>query len=323
MRTAYSRRTTAYGPAWSPYRLDNPQGVAQNVPLTQLNKGKEPVLPNHNDHQADDEFSSDSSPLPRHSPPLSNAEAESKKRPPSQPIRAMSGARCRMRKEDSSDRPRSELAPEHIATRFRGTVPPFLPSQYPSGALPTPHAAPYPPVRGPYDMLSSPLGQHILDYEPPRGFIIPPFSMYNGSSDPYDHMLHFNQAMILNAKNDRLLCKVFLASLKGPALAWFHKPPRGSMNSFSELWVTFVSQYLCSVWQKANISSLQSILKRDDESIRDITRRFGQAVQQIDSYSMCHTPTPTSGRCAGHPTETPSCYFQRLENPVKRSRVAC
>ena len=68
-------------------------------------------------------------------------------------------------------------------------------------------------------MLSSPLGQHIFDYEPPRGFVIPPFAMYDGSSDLCDHMLHFNQVMILNARNDRLLCKVFPASLKGPALA--------------------------------------------------------------------------------------------------------
>ena len=135
-------------------------------------------------------------------------------------------------------------------------------------------------------MLSSPLGQHSLDNEPPRGFVILPFAMYDGSSDPYDHMLHFNQAMILNIGNDRLLCKVFPASLKGPALAWFHKLQRGSLNSFSELWAAFVSQYLCSVRQKGNISSLQSIFKRDDESIRDFTRRFGQAVQQIDTYSM-------------------------------------
>ena len=84
--------------------------------------------------------------------------------------------------------------------------------------------------------------------------------------------------MILSAGDDRLLCKVFPASLKGPALAWFHKLPRGSINTFGELWVAFVSQYLCSVRQKGNISSLQSI--------RDFTRRFGQVVQQIDIYSM-------------------------------------
>ena len=135
-------------------------------------------------------------------------------------------------------------------------------------------------------MLSSPLGQHILDYEPPLSFFILSFSMYNGSSDPYDHMLHFNQAMILNAKDDRLLCKVYPASLKGPALAWFHKLPRGSINSFGKLWTTFVSQYLCSVRQKGNISSLQAILKQEDESIREFTCRFKQVVQHIDVYSM-------------------------------------
>ena len=135
-------------------------------------------------------------------------------------------------------------------------------------------------------MLSTPLGQHILDYDPPRGFSIPPFAMYDGSSDPYDHILHYNQAMILNAGDDRLLCKVFPASLKGLALAWFHKLPRGSINTFDELWAAFVSQYLCSIRQKGNISSLQSILKREDEPIRDFTRKFAQAVQQIDVYNM-------------------------------------
>ena len=161
--------------------------------------------------------------------------AESRKRPPRHSSRAISGTRCRMRREDSKDRPHSELAPEHVPTWFGGMPPQFLPAQYP------PHATFYLPIRGPHNMLSPPLGQHILDYEPPCGFVIPPFSMYDGSFDPYDHMLHFNQAMILNAGNDRLLCKVFPTSLKGPALAWFHKLPRGSLNSFGELWATFVS----------------------------------------------------------------------------------
>ena len=83
-------------------------------------------------------------------------------------------------------------------------------------------------------MLSSPLGQHILSYEPLRGVVIPSFSMYDGSFDPYDHMLHFNQAMILNAGDDRLLSKVFPASLKG--LPWL-----GSANSHKDLSTRSVS----------------------------------------------------------------------------------
>ena len=136
---------------------------------------------------------------------------------------------------------------------------------YPTlGAVPTPHMLPSTVVQGPEDMLSSPLGQRILSYEPPRGFVIPSFAMYDGSFDPYDHMLHFNQAMILNAGNDRLLCKVFLTNLKRPTLGWFQKLPRRSINSFGELWAAFVSQYLCSVRQKGNISSLQTIFKWEE-----------------------------------------------------------
>ena len=117
-----------------------------------------------------------------------------------------------------------------------------LPFMYPTfGVALAPHMPTFTAVQAPEDMLSSLLGQHILSYEPPRGFVIPSFAMYDGSSDPYDHILHFNQAMILNARDDRLLYKVFLASLKGPVLAWFHKLPWRSISSFSELWAAFVS----------------------------------------------------------------------------------
>ena len=64
---------------------------------------------------------------------------------------------------------------------------------------------------------------------------MPAFSMFDGSSDPYDYMLHYNHEMTLNAGNDHLLCKVFPASLQGPALDWFHGLPRNSVNSFNEL----------------------------------------------------------------------------------------
>ena len=135
-------------------------------------------------------------------------------------------------------------------------------------------------------MLSSPLRRHILDYETPFGFVVQAFNMFEGSTGPYDHMLHYNQEMTLNAGNDLLLCKVFLASLRGPALAWYHKLPRNLINKFYELWGAFISQHLCSMHQKRNISSLQTILKHEEESIWDFTRRFGQAIQQIEFYSM-------------------------------------
>ena len=103
--------------------VENPQVAAQPIPLTQADKGKGPALPDHNDHPADDEQSSDSSPLSLRPPPQNNAEAESKKRPPRQSSRAVSVAHRRTLREANRDRPRSELAREYIFARFGGMAP--------------------------------------------------------------------------------------------------------------------------------------------------------------------------------------------------------
>ena len=112
---------------------------------------------------------------------------------------------------------------------------------------PMPYLPPVATIRSPDDMVSSPIGRHILNYEPPHGFIIPTFTMFDCSTNPYDHMLHYNQTMTLNADSDLLLCKVFPVSLCGPVLAWFHKVPGSSINTFNKLWRAFISQHLCLV----------------------------------------------------------------------------
>ena len=205
------------------------------------NKGKEPIRPNNSDAVVDDELSSGSSLLPDLPPPKNNEEAESRKRPPRRSSRFVSGMPRRVWREFNKERQQSKHAPKNVPAWQRGATPSLM-FGYPAFEVaPAPYMLVPTAVRGLEDMMSSPLGQHILSYEPPRGFVVPSFAMYDGSSDPYDHMLHFNQAMILNVGDDHQLCKVFSASLKGAALAWLHKLPRRSINTFSELWAAFVS----------------------------------------------------------------------------------
>ena len=95
------------------------------------------------------------------------------------------------------------------------------------------------------DMLSTPFSSHIIDYEPPREFIVPKFSAYDGSSDPFNHIMHYRQLMTLEIGNDMLLCKVFPANLQDQALSWFHRLPINSVDNFRDLSEAFVGQYLC------------------------------------------------------------------------------
>lgn len=72
------------------------------------------------------------------------------------------------------------------------------------------------------DMLSTPFGPHMINYEPPMGFLVPKFTMYDRTNDLFNHLMHFRQMMTLDIGNDVLLCKVFPTSLHGPNLFWFH-----------------------------------------------------------------------------------------------------
>ena len=135
-------------------------------------------------------------------------------------------------------------------------------------------------------MLSTPFCSHIIHYEPPRGFLVPKFSTYDGSNDPFDHIMHYRQLMTLDIGNDALVCKVFPASLQGQALSWFHRLPPNSIGNFRDLSEAFVGQYLCSARHKQNISTLQNIKMRDNESLREFVKRFDQAVLQVEACSM-------------------------------------
>ena len=135
-------------------------------------------------------------------------------------------------------------------------------------------------------MLSMPFCSHIIHYEPPRGFLVLKFSTYDGSSDPFDHIMHYRQLMTLDIGNDALLCKVFPASLQGQALSWFHCLPPNSVGNFRDLSEAFVGQYLCSARHKQNINTLQNIKMQDNESLREFVKRFGQAKLQVEACSM-------------------------------------
>ena len=200
------------------------QDRGQTKHLTVSDKGKKPIVPDNIDTPADDELSSGGS--PNLSPEKSNR-ARLRQRHSHRPAfnNTDNGLLHRARGETGRKQSQPNDVPKNMYALPKGVVPMML-SVYPAfDTAPTPYMPPVATSRSPDDMLSSPLGQHILDYEPPRGFFIPTFTMFDGSTDPYDHMLQYNQVMTLNADNDLLLCKVFSASLRGPALAWIHKLP--------------------------------------------------------------------------------------------------
>ena len=66
------------------------------------------------------------------------------------------------------------------------------------------------------DQLSkSPFTRCIEEATLPRQFQHPAFTLYNGNTNPVEHVSQFNQRMVVHSKNKELMYKVFPSSL-GP-----------------------------------------------------------------------------------------------------------
>ena len=54
------------------------------------------------------------------------------------------------------------------------------------------------------DMMTMSFDQHIMMYEPPRGYTIPKFVMYDCTYDPFNHLMHYQKMMAVDIDNDEL-----------------------------------------------------------------------------------------------------------------------
>ena len=78
----------------------------------------------------------------------------------------------------------------------------------------------------------SPFTRRIEGVELPRRFHQPTFIIYNGRTDPVEHVSQFNQRMAVHSRDEALMCKVFPSSLGPMVMRWFDSLKSNSINSF-------------------------------------------------------------------------------------------
>ena len=67
----------------------------------------------------------------------------------------------------------------------------------------------------------SPFIRRINKARLPHQFPQPTFTIYNGRTDPVEHVSHFNQKMAVHSGNEAFMCKVFPSSLGPVTMHWF------------------------------------------------------------------------------------------------------
>ncbi|GKV08872.1 hypothetical protein SLEP1_g20443 [Rubroshorea leprosula] len=156
-----------------------------------------------------------------------------------------------------------------------------------------------------------------------EGFKIPHLETYDGSGDPDEHLHTYQAIMRIQNANDAMMCKVFPATLKTTGRRWYHKLPRHSIDSYSQLAKLFSNKFASQREIKRTATELMQVHQKEGESLRDYMQRFNKATLDIDNVpdticlsALLHGLKP--GRFLDDLLENPPKSWNEIQHWVKR-----
>ena len=133
-----------------------------------------------------------------------------------------------------------------------------------------------------HQISKSPFTRRIDRAKLPHRFTQPTFTIYNGRTDPVEHVSHFNQRMAVHSRNEALVCKVFPFSLGPIATRWFNGLDEGSISSFEELTRAFGARFVTCNRVSRPLDSLLSMVMREGETLKTYLDRYWETFNEID-----------------------------------------
>ncbi|RDY07417.1 hypothetical protein CR513_08479, partial [Mucuna pruriens] len=107
-----------------------------------------------------------------------------------------------------------------------------------------------------------------------REIVVEPF---DGTQNPYTHLQAFQAQMYISNGDDRLSCKLFPGTLRGIATL-----SARSIQTFSNLAGSFVSQFVANKIKKLQVTDLFDIKQAKGESLKSYLARFNNATVLVD-----------------------------------------
>ncbi|GFZ02352.1 hypothetical protein Acr_15g0009600 [Actinidia rufa] len=133
--------------------------------------------------------------------------------------------------------------------------------------------------------FQTPFSREIEGMDPLKKFVPPRFTLYDGKSDHRSHVSHVRQMMALWNHMDALMCRVFPSSLGDLGLKWFDRLPPGSIENFYQLTESFVARFVINTKAPKAVSSLLTLKKGRNESIRSYSKRYWETYNEIEECS--------------------------------------
>ena len=113
-------------------------------------------------------------------------------------------------------------------------------------------------------------------------FKMPSIELYDGTTDPLDHLEVYKSRMWIQGAIDALLCIAFSTTLKATAQTWYARLESGSIDSFVHLEERFLAHFSARRRMPRKPDNLFAIRQQDKEPLRDFIARFKAATLEVN-----------------------------------------
>lgn len=123
-----------------------------------------------------------------------------------------------------------------------------------------------------------PFTVHITNFPLPEKFKVPHMLLFDGNSDPIEHLETYQAHLSLHGTQDKIACWAF----KDNARDWFGRLLPNSINNFDSLVKEFLSQFIVGSKCKNSSTYLFTVKQRQAESLEDYIIRFNHKKLTVD-----------------------------------------
>ena len=114
---------------------------------------------------------------------------------------------------------------------------------------------------------------------------MPTIPIYDGKTDPGDHLDTFSSWMHLQGAGPEVMCRAFSITLAGSDKIWYKKLNPNSVGSWKSLSRKFMEKFVGSSLGKVPKETLLAMKQIHDEPLKDYINRYSEQALQVDELN--------------------------------------
>lgn len=130
------------------------------------------------------------------------------------------------------------------------------------------------------------LAESVWDDAMSENFKSPPFTFFDGKSDPQEHIIFVNSQMAMVGASGSLKCKLMTGTFKDIVLRWYMSLSRSSFIGYQDLTRNMVQNFAAIKHRKVSTTSLFKVCQGPSESMWEYMAQFNEETIKISHLNQ-------------------------------------